>query len=132
VVFAIVHLGKVEHGELRDVVVTLVSVTLLGLLWAGVFVLTRNLWVVAAHHAAWNFTILLSGVPLSGIDDWRTLSPIESRYVGPDGLTGGIFGPENSLLVMMVVLMAVLVIWRFAIRRGALVPMPAGFRSRRR
>lgn len=44
----------------------LVSVTMLGLLWAGVFILTRNLWVVVANHAAWNFTILLSGVPLSG------------------------------------------------------------------
>ena len=33
-------------------------------LTAGLFVLTRNLWVVAAHHAAWNFTILLSGLPL--------------------------------------------------------------------
>jgi membrane protease YdiL (CAAX protease family) len=124
-VFAIMHLANVERGGTWDLVTTLVSVALLGLLWAGLFVLTRNLWVVAAHHAAWNFTILLSGVPLSGVEDWRRLAPIESRYVGADWLTGGIFGPESSLLVMLCVVIALLVMLRLAIRRGALVPAPS-------
>jgi hypothetical protein len=123
-VFAIMHLANIEQGTTWDVVATLVSVTLLGLLWAGLFVLTRNLWVVAANHAAWNFTILLSGVPLSGIDDWRSIAPLESRYVGPNGLTGGLFGPENSLLVMILVAITLLVLWRAALRSGAFLPMP--------
>ena len=123
-VFAIFHLENVARGGPWDLVATLVSVTLLGLLWAGLFVLTRNLWVVAANHAAWNFTILLSGVPLSGIDDWKSLAPIESRYVGPDWLTGGVFGPENSSLVMLSVATAVLVMLRSAVRSGALVAAP--------
>ena len=100
-------------------VAMLVSVTLLGLLWGGLFVLARNLWVVAANHAAWNFTILLSGVPLSGIEDWRALAPIESRYAGPDWLTGGMFGPESSLLVMVSLAVAVVLLLRAARRRGA-------------
>jgi membrane protease YdiL (CAAX protease family) len=131
-VFAIHHLANVGQGETWDLVVTLVSVTLLGLLWAGLFILTRNLWVVAANHAAWNFTILLSGVPLSGIDDWQSLAPLESRYVGPNWLTGGMFGPENSLLVMMFVAIALLVMLRSAIRSGALVPMPTWFNRKSR
>jgi hypothetical protein len=97
----------------------LISVTLLGLLWGGVFVLTRNLWVVAANHAAWNFTIVLCGIPLSGIEDWRTLAPIESRFAGPDWLTGGMFGPESSLLVIATVAVAVVLLLRAARRRGA-------------
>jgi hypothetical protein len=97
----------------------------LGFLWAGLFVLTRNLWVVAANHAAWNFTILLSGVPLSGIEDWRPLAPIESRYAGPDWLTGGMFGPESSLLLMMSSTVAAVVVLRWARRRGAFRPPPA-------
>ena len=101
----------------------LVSVSLLGLLWAGLFVLVRNLWVVAANHAAWNFTILLSGVPLSGIEDWRALAPFESRYAGPDWLTGGMFGPESSLLVIVSTSIVVALLLRAAQRRGAfLVP----------
>lgn len=97
----------------------LMSVTVLGLLWGGLFVLTRNLWVVAANHAAWNFTILLSGVPLSGIEDWRAVAPLESRYAGPDWLTGGMFGPESSLLVIVSATVVVVLLLRAARRRGA-------------
>ncbi len=121
VVFALMHLANVEHGSVRDVAAMFVSVTLLGLLWAGLFVLTRNLWVLAANHAAWNFTILLSGVPLSGMADWRALAPIESRYAGPDWLTGGMFGPESSLLVMASIAVAVTLLLRSALRREAFV-----------
>ena len=124
VVFAVMHLGNVEHGTARDAMTMLVSVTLLGLLWAGLFVLTRNLWVVAAHHAAWNFTILLSGVPLSGIEDWRALAPIESRLAGPDWLTGGMFGPESSLIVIPVIALAAVVLLRLARRRGRFLREP--------
>lgn len=124
VVFALAHLENVEQGGISDVVTMLISVTLVGLLWAGVFVLARNLWVVAANHAAWNFTILLSGVPLSGIEDWRALAPFESRYAGPDWLTGGMFGPESSLLVIVSTTVAVALLLRAARRRGVFL-MPA-------
>lgn len=119
IVFAAAHLENVEKGGVADAVTMLVSVTLLGMLWGGIFVLTRNVWVAAAHHAAWNFTILLSGVPLSGIDEWRALAPLDSRYAGSDRWTGGIFGPENSLLVVAVVAVAVVALLRAARRRGA-------------
>jgi membrane protease YdiL (CAAX protease family) len=129
VLFALRHLENVEQGGTTDVVVMLVSVTLLGLLWAGVFLLVRNLWVVAANHAAWNFTILLSGMPLSGIEDWRALAPLESRYSGPDWLTGGIFGPESSLLVIVSTTVAVVLLLRTARRHGAFWIEP-GFREK--
>jgi uncharacterized protein len=119
VTFALQHLGNVEQGGTSDVVTMLVSVTLVGLLWAGVFVLARNLWVVAANHAAWNFTIVLSGLPLSGIEDWRKLAPLESRFAGPDWLTGGMFGPESSLLVIASTTVAVVLLLREARRREA-------------
>jgi hypothetical protein len=119
VVFAVMHLENVEHGGISDVVTMLIAVMLAGLLWAAVFVLTRNLWVAAANHAAWNFTILLAGVPLSGIEDWRKLAPLESRFAGPDWLTGGMFGPESSLLVIASTTVAVVLLLRVARRRGA-------------
>lgn len=116
--FALQHLGNMESGGASDVVVMLVSVTLAGLLWAVVFILTRNLWATAANHAAWNFTILLCGVPLSGNDDWRTISPLTSRYAGPDWLTGGMFGPESSLLAIASTTLAVALLLRVARRRA--------------
>lgn len=117
--FALQHLENIRHGSVGDAVTMLVSVTVLGLLWAGLFALTRNLWVPVAHNAAWNFTILLSGVPLSGIEDWRALAPLESRYAGPNWLTGGMFGPESSLLVIVSTTVAVGLLLRAAWQRGA-------------
>jgi membrane protease YdiL (CAAX protease family) len=119
VIFALQHLENVATGGVGDAVTMLVAVTLTGLLWGAVFTLARNLWVVAAHHAAWNFTILLSGLPLSGIEDWRKLAPLESRYAGPDWLTGGMFGPESSWLTIASTTVAVVLLLRAAWRRGA-------------
>ena len=123
VVFALQHIENVEQGGIRDVVTMLVAVTVVGLLWGGIFVLARNLWVVAANHAAWNFAILLTGVPLSGIEEWRKLAPLESRFAGPDWLTGGMFGPESSLLVIASTTAVFVLLLGAARRRGAfLVP----------
>lgn len=122
VVFALQHIENVEQGGIGDVVTMLVAVTVVGLLWAGVFVLARNLWVAAANHAAWNFTIMLSGMPLSGIEDWRRLAPLESRLAGPDWLTGGMFGPESSCLVIASTTVVVVLLLRAARRRGAFFP----------
>jgi membrane protease YdiL (CAAX protease family) len=119
VVFALQHLENVAQGGISDAVTTLISVTLVGMLWGAVFVLARNLWVVAANHAAWNFTILLAGLPLSGIEDWRKLAPLESRFAGSDWLTGGMFGPESSLLVMASTTVAVVLLLRAGRRRGS-------------
>ena len=80
---------------------TLFSVTLAGLLWAGVFIVWRNLWVVAAHHCCWNATIFLIGLPLSG-EDWRPQAPWLTTTHGSDLWTGGAFGPEDSLVNIVV------------------------------
>jgi len=119
VAFALPHLENVEQGGASDAVTMLLSVTLLGILWGGVFLLSRNLWVVTANHAAWNFAILLTGLPLSGIEDWRKLAPLESRFAGPDWLTGGMFGPESSLMVIASTMIAVVLLLYAAKRRGA-------------
>jgi hypothetical protein len=116
--FALQHVGNLESAGAGEIAVMLVSVTLCGLLWAVVFILTRNLWATTANHAAWNFTILLCGVPLSGNEDWRAISPLTSRYAGPDWLTGGMFGPESSLLVIASTTVAVALLLRLARRRA--------------
>jgi hypothetical protein len=99
----------------------IVSVTLTGALWTLVFVLSRNLWAAAANHAAWNFTIILSGLPLSGIEDWRRMAPMVGEYRGPVWLTGGLFGPESSIvtIVMLAVSVAAMLYW--AKRRKRLI-----------
>lgn len=120
--FGLGHIENIEDGaSTAELITTVVSVTLVGALWTLVFVLSRNLWVVAANHAAWNFSIILTGVPLSGLGDWVSLAPIASRYQGPDWLTGGRFGPESSLITMVLVSAAVVALWNLARSRNRLV-----------
>jgi uncharacterized protein len=95
--------------------VTLLSVTLGGLMWAGVFILSRNLWVVAAHHCCWNAMIFLSGLPLSG-EDWRAQAPWVTVAHGSTLWTGGAFGPEDSLVNLVVRLGICAALWHIARR----------------
>lgn len=121
-VFAVAHLFNIfGHASVLELATMVVSVTLLGVLLTLVFVLTRNLWVAGLSHAAWNFTILLSGVPLSGIEDWRSLAPLVTEYRGPAWLTGGVFGPENSLVTIALAAVAVAVVATRARRAGRFV-----------
>lgn len=114
VIFAFGHLENIEgRASMQELITMIVSVTLTGALWTLVFVLSRNLWAAAANHAAWNFTIILSGLPLSGIEDWRRMAPMVGEYRGPVWLTGGLFGPESSIvtIVMLAVTVAAMLYW---------------------
>ena len=129
--FGIGHMANIEdRASTAELITTVVSVTLLGAFWTLVFVHSRNLWVVATNHAAWNFSIILTGVPLSGLGDWLSLAPIASRYQGPVWLTGGEFGPESSLITMVLVAAAVAVMWTWARSSNRLAkaqrPAPVG------
>ncbi len=123
-VFGLVHLENVFalDGSAWDRVATVFSVTLLGAMWTLLFVHFRSLWACGLNHFAWNFTILCSGVPLSGIDDWRALAPLATEYRGPAWLTGGLFGPENSVVTLVLVGGVVGWLLHRARRRDRLVP----------
>lgn len=95
--------------------ITGLSVTLAGLMWAGVFILSRNIWVAAAHHCCWNATIFLIGLPLSG-ENWRPQAAFETVSHGSVLWTGGAFGPEDSLVNLFVSLAICAALWRLARR----------------
>jgi CAAX protease family protein len=97
--------------------VTVLSVTLAGLMLAAVFIVSRNIWVVAACHCCWNATIFMIGLPLSG-EDWRAQAPFETVSHGSVLWTGGAFGPEDSLVNIFVSLAICAVLWRLARRTG--------------
>lgn len=120
-VFAAMHLSNAPASSV-ELATTLVAGTLIGALWTALYAWTRSLWVVVAHHACWNFAIILTGLPLSGIGDWRALAPVESAYRGPAWLTGGVFGPEDALLCLGVVAISLAVFIRLAKRSGRWFP----------
>lgn len=79
--------------------IVLLSIFLTSALWCGIYIWSRSIWVVGLHHAAWNYTEFASGI----LDEhWRVSAPIVSRMEGPELLTGGLAGPEGSILTVVV------------------------------
>ena len=112
IIFSLLHFFNSNVGGWTS----FISVTLLGILWSLIYLITQNVWAATLNHAAWNFTIVLSGLPLTGQQDWRGAAPLQTEAVGPTLWTGGDMGPENSILVIFVV-GAVIVGLAFLVRR---------------
>ncbi|HEX5122260.1 MAG TPA: type II CAAX endopeptidase family protein [Rhodanobacteraceae bacterium] len=71
-----------------------------GVLLAAVFMLTRRLWMVFGLHTAWNFTEGgIFGASVSGGDAHGVFA---SQFHGPAVLTGGEFGPEASIVAVVI------------------------------
>lgn len=103
-IFSAAHIGNNSDADLAATLLNVVSGTLIGAFWTYIFIQTRNVWVVTANHAAWNYAIILTGTPLSGIDAWRSVAPFESTYHGPFWLSGGVYGPEDSIVTIFIVI----------------------------
>lgn len=104
---------------------TLSAGVLTGLMWSGVYIVSRSLWVAGAHHCCWNATIFLTGLPLSGQEEWRRQAPLFSEYHGSVLWSGGAFGPEDSLLSIGVCVVVCLVLWRLAQTERVGRPVPS-------
>jgi hypothetical protein len=98
-VFALLHAFNPGFG-----LTALVGLFLAGLLFAQAYVVTRQLWLPLALHLSWNFSEgPLFGFPVSGLpgEGLLTVTP-----TGPDPVTGGAFGPEAGLVVVLGIALA--------------------------
>jgi len=71
----------------------------------------------AVNHAVWNLTIVTTGLPLTGLQNWRGSAPLQSNFTGPDWWTGGVAGPESSVLVIVFVVLIDLTLLYVVLRK---------------
>ena len=97
VVFGIAHIINPNATVVSTIGISLASGVLFGLL----FKYYRTLWVPIGIHWSWNFVQgTVTGSPVSGmVPDYSILKSVTS---GPELLTGGPFGPEASIITMIV------------------------------
>lgn len=90
-----------------------------GVLLAAAYMYTRRLWLPIGLHFAWNFTEgSIFGASVSGS---RAHGLLISHLQGPALLTGDRFGPEASIVAVLVCLAAAIVFIVLARRRQSIV-----------
>ena len=114
VFFGFLHLANPDASIWAGVAIALEA----GVSLAAIYLLTRTLWVPIGVHLGWNFTESILGVPVSG----NTPSGVvTTTFTGPVWVTGGAFGMEASVIVVLVWLAVAVVVLVMAVQRGRVV-----------
>ncbi len=93
-----------------------------GLVLGAAFVATGSLWLPIGVHLAWNaMTVAVFGTSGSGTETRNAL--VQSTTTGDVWLTGGTFGPEASVISIIVCSIATAGFLAVAKRRGRIVPL---------
>ena len=103
-IFGVGHIFN-DHAD----AISVVSATAGGLLMGTLYSLTGRLWIPIFFHASWNFTQAIYGSTVSGTELFGTY--FESVREGPEWLTGGSFGVENSLLTIFLLAVFIAICW---------------------
>ena len=86
-------------------IMLIVNIFLIGTLFAIIFLKYDNIWICGGIHTAWNFMLgPVFGLNVSGS---ATHSLLKFTTASPSILNGGTFGPESSLIVSFVVIVAI-------------------------
>ena len=106
-IFGFAHLANPNGTLLSAIAITIEAGVLLG----AAYIYSRNLWLPIFIHFAWNFSEGgIYGTSISGQELLKSL--ITCKINGSELLTGGAFGPENSLQAIFLGLIAgLLFLW---------------------
>jgi CAAX protease family protein len=92
-----------------------------GMLTGACYLVSRSLWLPIGLHFAWDFThIGVFGLPTSSSLQGADTGLLHLTLAGPDLLTGGTFGPEASLVALLLCLVPAFFLLRRAARTGRL------------
>jgi len=87
-----------------------------GVLLAAAYVYARQLWIGIGLHCAWNFTE--GGVFGTSVSGGHGHGLLGAQLTGPEWLTGGHFGPEASIVAVLVCLPVTVLFLGLAHLRG--------------
>lgn len=104
--FGILHIGN-HHVTFLSVL----SISLSGVLMALYMIKTDNIWGVAGLHGAWNFTQgNIFSVAVSGTNAGSSLFRFQINPNSPEWISGGAFGTEGSLIASIVLTIGIVIL----------------------
>lgn len=83
------------------------------------FVYTKRIWLPFFFHLGWNFAQPFYGSNLTGLDDMGSI--IQSKFNGPELLTGGAVGIEGSIFTPTFSLIIGITLYYFAKKEGKII-----------
>ena len=101
--------------------ISVVSASSGGILAGLLFSMTKRLWLPIFFHAGWNWAQVSLGVTVSGIEGLPGF--LQAKLEGPEIITGGAFGPENSVITLVLVLILSAMAYYLTLRRGNVMQM---------
>ena len=110
--FGLLHLPNPQATIVSSAAIALEA----GVMLAAAYMVTRRVWLAIGIHVAWNFAQSgIFGVAASGV---KSTGYLEGDLHGPPLLSGGAFGPEASIVAVVVCLAVGLYLLRVAHRKG--------------
>ncbi len=90
-----------------------------GFTMAMLFIYTKRIWLPFFFHLGWNFSQPFYGSNLSGLNDMGSI--IQSEFNGPELLTGGAVGIEDSIITLSFLLFIGIAFYYLAKKEGKIV-----------
>lgn len=110
--FGLMHLPNPQATMVSSAAIALEA----GVMLAAAYMVTRRVWLAIGIHVGWNFTQSgVFGVAASGVE---STGYFKGDLHGTPILSGGTFGPEASIIAVVVCLAAGLFMLRVAHNRG--------------
>ena len=113
--FGILHLFNDNFS-----VISMISLVLGGLLLGLVYTNTRSLWAVIFAHLGWNFAQSCGGANISGSS--RLPKFLNAEFSGAEWITGGDFGPENSFITILLLVLLVAYFYKRSKQHEKFIP----------
>ncbi len=83
------------------------------------FIYTKRIWLPYFFHIGWNFSQPFYGSNLTGLNDMGSI--VQSKFNGPELLTGGAVGIEGSIFTASFLLLIGIILYYLAKREGKIV-----------
>ena len=98
-----------------------------GFTMAMLFIYSKRIWLPFFFHVGWNFSQSFYGSNLTGVEDMGTI--IQSRFSGPEILTGGKVGIEGSIFTLIILIAIGLTAFYFARKEGKIIKRRKTFKK---
>jgi len=90
-----------------------------GFTLAMLFIYTKRIWLPFFFHLGWNFAQPFYGSNLTGLNNMGSI--IQSEFSGPELVTGGAVGIENSIFTVTFLLLTGILLYYLAKKDGKII-----------